>query len=629
MDRHLFDYLADEVLHDMPGELREFLLRCSVLPELSAARCAAVSGDAMAAQRLAEIERRELFVSVLDDGPERTLRLHDLFRDFLDERLKREHGHELPELLKRAASGEPDPLRRVGYLLRAQAPSEAEQVLADEGPVLVTHGAVDAVVRLIELFPPALREASARLQLLRGLAAWARWDWATMGDAMQRAAAATGADAQQRQLARAYIAAALLVTGERERAGELLDALRAQPLEGHPLLILSLLETWAAFDDSRFAELVPLFQRELDELERTTSVALWYQGSPVPPFLALPGMRPLLQRYADGALARVPAAPTALRALALGLQGGLLVWAGRLDEALAVLAEAERDTRWLGRPLNLSSIVYGQIAFAHTLRGERDAARAAWTVHLEQNRSLADRPGMQRLSFTAYTAARMALAMGDDDEARALFALVEEQPKSGERPSLVLTRLALPGYRALLAGDLHGAISGFEQALQQAERIDLFGHASELRLRTALCLTQSGRPRDAAQHLAPVFARHGDDVEIAPVLMAGPRVLRALASFGWSGVLAEDERALLAQWSALSESLQRTPPVGATPRTESLLSAREAEVLERIAAGDSNKLIARAFDLSPHTVKRHVANILDKLGVQSRGQAAAWWRQQH
>jgi LuxR family maltose regulon positive regulatory protein len=48
-------------------------------------------------------------------------------------------------------------------------------------------------------------------------------------------------------------------------------------------------------------------------------------------------------------------------------------------------------------------------------------------------------------------------------------------------------------------------------------------------------------------------------------------------------------------------------------------------VLVRIAAGDSNKLIARALDLSPHTVKRHVANILDKLGLSSRGQASAWY----
>ena len=59
------------------------------------------------------------------------------------------------------------------------------------------------------------------------------------------------------------------------------------------------------------------------------------------------------------------------------------------------------------------------------------------------------------------------------------------------------------------------------------------------------------------------------------------------------------------------------------------LSIRECEVLQRIAAGDSNKMIARALDLSPHTVKRHVANILDKLGLRSRGQAAAWWLTQH
>jgi LuxR family transcriptional regulator, maltose regulon positive regulatory protein len=62
---------------------------------------------------------------------------------------------------------------------------------------------------------------------------------------------------------------------------------------------------------------------------------------------------------------------------------------------------------------------------------------------------------------------------------------------------------------------------------------------------------------------------------------------------------------------------------------QSALSEREQEVLARIAAGDSNKLIARAFDLSPHTVKRHVANILDKLDLRSRGQAAAWYHALH
>jgi len=54
------------------------------------------------------------------------------------------------------------------------------------------------------------------------------------------------------------------------------------------------------------------------------------------------------------------------------------------------------------------------------------------------------------------------------------------------------------------------------------------------------------------------------------------------------------------------------------------LSLREREVLELVARGASNKVIARALGLSPHTVKRHVANILGKLGLHSRVEAAAW-----
>ena len=58
------------------------------------------------------------------------------------------------------------------------------------------------------------------------------------------------------------------------------------------------------------------------------------------------------------------------------------------------------------------------------------------------------------------------------------------------------------------------------------------------------------------------------------------------------------------------------------------LTARELEVVALIARGASNKVIARELDLSPHTVKRHVANTLAKLGVTSRGQAGAWYHAQ-
>jgi LuxR family maltose regulon positive regulatory protein len=63
---------------------------------------------------------------------------------------------------------------------------------------------------------------------------------------------------------------------------------------------------------------------------------------------------------------------------------------------------------------------------------------------------------------------------------------------------------------------------------------------------------------------------------------------------------------------------------GAGPLT--VLSQREYEVLDKVAAGASNKHIARDLALSLHTVKRHIANILDKLNCDSRGQAADLFR---
>jgi two-component system NarL family response regulator len=51
------------------------------------------------------------------------------------------------------------------------------------------------------------------------------------------------------------------------------------------------------------------------------------------------------------------------------------------------------------------------------------------------------------------------------------------------------------------------------------------------------------------------------------------------------------------------------------------LSTRELQVLELIVKGLANKQIAYALDIAEHTVKNHVKNILDKLGVDDRTQA--------
>jgi len=55
------------------------------------------------------------------------------------------------------------------------------------------------------------------------------------------------------------------------------------------------------------------------------------------------------------------------------------------------------------------------------------------------------------------------------------------------------------------------------------------------------------------------------------------------------------------------------------------LTAREIEMLKFLSAGKSNKEIARDLGLSPNTVKTHLANLYEKLGVKNRTQAATYF----
>lgn len=66
----------------------------------------------------------------------------------------------------------------------------------------------------------------------------------------------------------------------------------------------------------------------------------------------------------------------------------------------------------------------------------------------------------------------------------------------------------------------------------------------------------------------------------------------------------------------------------AATKSESLalkqLSAREIAILERIVQGESNKHVARFFDIAEPTVKAHVKAIFRKIGASNRTQAAIW-----
>lgn len=56
----------------------------------------------------------------------------------------------------------------------------------------------------------------------------------------------------------------------------------------------------------------------------------------------------------------------------------------------------------------------------------------------------------------------------------------------------------------------------------------------------------------------------------------------------------------------------------------SMLTNRELEILKELASGSSNKEIAQKLFISENTVKKHISNILSKLGLQDRTQAALY-----
>ncbi|MQY09508.1 helix-turn-helix transcriptional regulator [Actinomadura macrotermitis] len=105
------------------------------------------------------------------------------------------------------------------------------------------------------------------------------------------------------------------------------------------------------------------------------------------------------------------------------------------------------------------------------------------------------------------------------------------------------------------------------------------------------------------------------------------RGLREEAVAAWEPAVAAAERLgaapLLAALRDLGARARLTAPAGSGGGPFAALTAREREVLDLLAQGRNNKEIAADLFISPKTASVHVSNILAKLGVASRTQAAA------
>ena len=623
--RRLFDYLAKEVLEDLPPELQTFLLRCSLLSELTAKRCAQVSGNPRAAELLDEIERRRLFVYVLD-GEQLTLRMHDLFRDFLEQRLRREHPGELPELLRRAAEGQ-DPVRRTLMYLGAGAWDEAQQSLVDAAPDMIACDEGAQLARIIEQFPAEMRAQSPLLAYARGLRAWRQDQYATVCSEMKHATAAFEALGRQNdaQRARAMQALAMIFCGEPDEARNLGLAIRAHPMDLETEIIAQLLDYWyEAYSRSegasrRLAKLVDL-------LTGGGSAELWSRCmTNVGLLFTRAGVNAQVERMIDGARKVAEEGHASLQAMANLTESWMFLWQGRFTELEAALQRTEEDLRWLGEPASLQARLISARLTYQVMLDDKEAVRAShWALAAQVARL--DRSSELPAVMLGFSV-RALVAVEDWQTVRAQLPLLEGGEHGSGHIVPVVVR-AIQAQLALHEGRLAEALATLRELVASPALAGMAVVTGMVRTRLAVAELANGSPAAAWRALEPLIAQTVDSGNVGQLLATGVQTLTTLSQVAWGPAACQTGLATLRQWVGIARQLKASDraPARAPADRDAGLSAREFEVLALLADGQSNKLIARALDLSPHTVKRHVARILDRLDLASRMQAADWYR---
>jgi LuxR family maltose regulon positive regulatory protein len=638
--RHLFDYLASEVLNEMPHELQDFLIRCAVLPELTARRCAALlqMSVGQATRLLGEVEQRGLFVSALSDA-ELTIRLHDLFRDFLDDQLERRYAAELPELLKRAAASEPDLMRAIGWLARAGAWDLAVERLVQRGQALISFGGITSLNHMLAMVPAEHMAASPELLLLRAMVAFMRFEFEPMRDSALAAATAFVAAGNTERAAWAQIFAYLAMqnTGESKLA---VERLLQMPLQDHGPEVRAIgffTLTWGKFALMSGEHSAPMFERMLDALDECPDVQVWTLCFFHCILCGLPGMRPLLERFDRGAMALTQDVPSQLRAGVYHSRAWLALGRGKLDEARECLDKATEDTRWLGSPRSLLTENLMTRCLLDAICDRQTSAIAAYE-ELETDTLASPSCNSQSHLYEIFFSRVRIAWLFDDAEALASYqARLDDAQTRIEWPLAGVDRQVARGMLAACRNQLEEAALQLEPVATSPERSNFFISA-QCRWMLADVRARQGKLDEAAKLLRPWLQDALDGEDVGGALMAGLQVLERLVAQRWGSRLNDEQLKLMQHLLEIMRRARSKVPApvdaklatpASTPDDGTGLTEREREVLALIAAGDSNKLIARALDLSPFTVKRHVANILDKLGLSSRGQAAAWWRARH
>ena len=165
-DRYVLAYLTEEVLQRLDQANHDFLLKLSVLDDFDAATAAAVTERPDAFERLAELERANLFLSRTDE-PDGSYRLHPFFRDLLLGRLSDLRPQLPTQLRARAATHLTSGFRPGRPGAEATAPEGPDEPLSDREREalrwLATGASNKAIARHMGLSPNTVKTHLKRL----------------------------------------------------------------------------------------------------------------------------------------------------------------------------------------------------------------------------------------------------------------------------------------------------------------------------------------------------------------------------------------------------------------------------------------------------------------------------------
>ena len=627
-----------------PQPARAFLMETSVLSELAATPCRALTGRDDAGALLDDLYRRNLFLVALEDDwhgqaapigaapagiarDEPIYRYHDLFRDFLQARLRREAPERWQALHLHAIDAEPDPLRQAQHAIAAGAWPALAGLAERYGADLIGRGMPGVVEAWAAALPAQQLALHPRIRYLWATIAMARRDLDTGRALLTEALAtldATGEPAL-RGAALAALASCCSMLADFPAAGAAADAALALPLDASERVQLLAVRAHLAMGRGEWQRTTADLDAalELAEALGDHQVAAALAAAFFAAYGALPPRGEDRVRRLCQLIDRL-ATPhhLPLRAASAQYRAWLQVWAGDWAAARLLAEQALALSEQAGQLFWVDIEAGALLPVLYTLQRDDAAAEVAF-ARLRQTIAQPEVASSMRSWAALYVSleARARILRGETAAARQLYTTMCAAHNAHEWPGLGAVRAYIAALLALADGSADAAIRAATEAIRLAEHYPFVLLYGDPNIPCAAARLRNRQADEALAVFAPILARHATEGTLGRLRWEGAPLLVPLLRLACErSCQIEAAGRLLAEFGVAPPMPDAAAGV-LVPATGEVLSPREVEVLRLLAQGARNAAIAEQLIISPHTVKHHVSSVLAKLGATTRTEA--------